>query len=413
MRHKFKLILFLTFFSIECHSQSDYRNGYIIDISNDTIFGLIDYRGSILNSKECSFKIDINSQPIIYKPFEIIGYRFIDSKYYISYKITFGDSIKEVFLEYLLKGIVNVYYYHDLNEDRFFMDKNNGEFSELKNTNRIMTINNTQYIQDRNEYRGILTYFFYNSPKILKQIEKLPFDRKSFIDISKTYHNEVCTSEKCTIYEKKISLITNVSFGPLISLNYFTNFLNKSSLSNDYYYLKLSDFRNVLSPSFGIFLKFCIPYLSERLSLKCEEIYSRYSLKSNNYYIDHYFKMNYVIDESLTQDLLKSSLILRYEFPIRKIKPVLQIGGFINNFTKTTFTSKLNILSPSGISYYKNKINANPFSNYSGFCIGTGLILKAYSNIDILIDLKYEWGFGMFQNSITNNIILNLGFSIL
>ena len=76
------IIIFLSI--IRLNAQSDFRNGYIIENDNDTIIGLIDYKGSKANAKKCIFIKDINSENQIFTPEEIKGYRFTNSKYYIS-----------------------------------------------------------------------------------------------------------------------------------------------------------------------------------------------------------------------------------------------------------------------------------------------------------------------------------------
>ena len=76
------ILVFLSI--IRLNAQSDFRNGYIIDNNNDTIHGLIDYKGNHANAKKCIFKKDNNSQNQIFTPEEIKGYRFTDSKYYVS-----------------------------------------------------------------------------------------------------------------------------------------------------------------------------------------------------------------------------------------------------------------------------------------------------------------------------------------
>ncbi len=40
------------------YSQNDWRKGYIIENSGDTIYGLIDYRTSRSNSQYCYFRKD-------------------------------------------------------------------------------------------------------------------------------------------------------------------------------------------------------------------------------------------------------------------------------------------------------------------------------------------------------------------
>ena len=78
----FIIVLLLT--SIGVWAQRDYRKGYIITNEQDTIFGWVDYRGDIRNAKVCSFKKSETGQATEYTPLDIVAYRYIDSKYYVS-----------------------------------------------------------------------------------------------------------------------------------------------------------------------------------------------------------------------------------------------------------------------------------------------------------------------------------------
>jgi hypothetical protein len=81
------------------YAQNDFNPGYVITIKGDTLFGKIDYRGDLYMKSICRFMTAENTINE-YTPHDILAYRFIDSKYYISREV---DG-KSVFLEYLIKG---------------------------------------------------------------------------------------------------------------------------------------------------------------------------------------------------------------------------------------------------------------------------------------------------------------------
>ena len=93
------IVIFLLSVSIQLSGQNNFRPGYYITWENDTIFGLIDYRGEVKNSGFCLFKKDETSEPKRFEPSEIQAYRFTDSKYYISRTIHLKEQEKQVFLE--------------------------------------------------------------------------------------------------------------------------------------------------------------------------------------------------------------------------------------------------------------------------------------------------------------------------
>jgi hypothetical protein len=60
---------------------------------------------------------------ITYVPNDIMGYRFIDGKYYISSEIEFqGDTVK-AFLEYIIKGEISFYFIRIQESDHYYIQK--------------------------------------------------------------------------------------------------------------------------------------------------------------------------------------------------------------------------------------------------------------------------------------------------
>lgn len=74
-----------------------FRNGYYITLENDTVYGLIDYRGEVRNSQTCVFKMSEVAEPEKFDPSEIQAYRFTDGKFYISKQINTVVIKKKLF----------------------------------------------------------------------------------------------------------------------------------------------------------------------------------------------------------------------------------------------------------------------------------------------------------------------------
>ncbi len=105
------LLLLASFFSLTSYSQRNYQEGYVIPLQGDTLRGWIDFRSDKLNSTTCTFKADLTAQEREYYPKDIYGYRYLnDGKFYVSKEIEIDGVKKNVFLEFLLEGIENLYY---------------------------------------------------------------------------------------------------------------------------------------------------------------------------------------------------------------------------------------------------------------------------------------------------------------
>jgi hypothetical protein len=60
----------------------------------------------------CNYKINDNEKEISHSPDDISAFRFLNSKYFISREV----NGKKVFLEYLIKGKISIYYLRDENK---------------------------------------------------------------------------------------------------------------------------------------------------------------------------------------------------------------------------------------------------------------------------------------------------------
>ena len=73
-------------------SQPDFRPGFVITNSNDTVYGTIDYRGDLMMGHICRFK-DKNDTLTDFSPNDIAAFRFIDSKFYIQPTPAAGQAV--------------------------------------------------------------------------------------------------------------------------------------------------------------------------------------------------------------------------------------------------------------------------------------------------------------------------------
>jgi len=196
-----KIVLFFifVFIGVVTRAEDNYKNGYIITNTNDTIRGLIDLKINKLNSEMCRFKLSEKDEVKEYHPYEISGYRFVDEKkYYVSRTITQDSIVKKVFLEYLVQGMKDLYFYQNDNE-YYFLEGENGKMNELsKEPDRI--VDNKIVSDDR--YKGKLMYTFRDCVDIRRNIEKGRFDRKTMIELTRKYHEQKCnTGEECVVFE--------------------------------------------------------------------------------------------------------------------------------------------------------------------------------------------------------------------
>ena len=167
------LLFLLNFFKVE--GQKNIKPGYIITNSADTIHGYINVKSIRSGNKYCEFYKTPDAQPEVYNPFDIYAYRIENEKFYISKRVVLNNDSTDLFLEYLVKGIVSLYYLQNKKSEYYFIEKD-GQIYPLSNDEVIKT-NETKsqtYIIKSNQYKGALRYLFNESPNLMNRINSTP-----------------------------------------------------------------------------------------------------------------------------------------------------------------------------------------------------------------------------------------------
>ena len=376
-----KLILsILCIYSLNIFGQVDFRPGYIVVRNHDTIRGLINYISDIQNSLICDFKLSNNADIEHYQPYELISYRFINGKYYISKKVKIENNIQEIFLEFLLEGRVNVFFCRTNSGDHYFIEKDSLIY-ELENSEQTKSVGSKTIISQSQIYKGILRYFFQDDPALTNKIDKMNLNRGSIINISKEYHEAVCPDEQCIIFEKQTP---NVNFQYGITVNYG---LSKFSYKLDYYTYNLQEFS---STGANIFLRMNIPDWNENL-------YFEPNISFLNFQDDR--DVSTVSEDARLLTDIKSigiNIFMNYGIPIGKFNPYLYAGPcFFANIKKSVL--------------YKTNYDIKDYSGdkggFIGLSVGTGIEYDFLRKIAALISVKYE-----FTSLDTRGVRIEIGF---
>jgi len=181
----------------------NWQSAYVIVNENDTLFGQVDFRLSIDNQRQCLFRKDERSEVIIFSPNNILGYRFTpDGKFYVSKEIDINGFPERVFVEFMVKGMLNLYYFVDNNnQSHFLFEDQDGEmFAITREENRI---DRGRLISD-NRFDGLIRYRFQEHHSIAHQPERFEFNQRSMINVARQYHNLTCPiGEECIVFENQ------------------------------------------------------------------------------------------------------------------------------------------------------------------------------------------------------------------
>ena len=312
--------LFIISFTQIGFSQQDFQAGFIIKKTNDTIFGFINLKSNYSFSKMCEFKQHTDSPTEIYTVEGIKSFRIENQKYYIAKEVTIDSVKRKIFLEFLVEGIVNLYYYRDKVDEFYFIEKDNAIYPlSNKDLEVIRTSGNPyenpdkKYSLKSNQYKGILTVLFQASPEVQNKIRFTPFDYKALINITKDYHNAVCKDQKCIDYTK----VTSHSLTIEPNIGIVSSTLRLKSSSNSTKDLQLT---------FGFNLRFTPRKINYHWNYLIGFSYSTNSFKPTDFENQIFTKNTLTYQIRMNYTILKIPLMVEYSFPAKKIQPFVSIA---------------------------------------------------------------------------------------
>lgn len=330
---KIILFAFLLLAGTAAWAQRDYRKGYIINNRQDTVYGWIDYRGDIRNSKTCAFKVSENDAFVEYAPSDIIAYRYIDSKFYISKNIGSTDAPKQVFLECLINGLATIYYYRDDGSNEHFYIEKDGKLHELKTDRKEVEVDGRTQISTVKSYVGTLKAAL-NVWEMSGEIDNAKLEHSSLINIAKNYHQYACTDgSECIIYEKKKPSLA-MRIGPVVGVDISMLKLIVEGVDKN-------KFDHPTNLTAGVNLNLWAPRVNEKIFLQIRAMYAK------NHFFDAYESPQRSIFTHVRSNVLKMGFALKYEYPKGKLRPTLAAGfaaiwmpdGSIEEITNTHYIS--------------------------------------------------------------------------
>ena len=377
---KLNLFLIIIFCYYESEAQTDFRPGYVITNSNDTLHGFIDYRGEVRNSKKCTFKQNQDSEVKAYSPGEIKGYRFNESKFYMSKKVIYQDQETTLFLEFLVNGIADLYFLRDDDSTgHFFIEKSNGQIFELTNAEELIKENGKTYTHEKKEYVGLLKIAFSDCPQIYPLINQTILDTKPLIKLTKKYHNFVCDNEKCIVYEKQMN-----RFKPKIAAFASMNaaFLN---LANAGYEYENISFQTAAYPSIGIHMKTNLPGASEKMNFLLSAEVGKVTFNGSGTYSGN----TYLEKVNIQPIAVKEKALFKYTFPNGKIRPTVGVGGHLTQFLNSDSKRVQEVTSLDQRYTQRYTDNVLAVLNY-GYNLELGLDYHISSSLLSFINIGYS-----------------------
>lgn len=386
------------------YSQHDYRPAYIINLNHDTIPCFIDYNGNM--NYECYYKKTIESEAEKFKPFEIISFRFVDDKYFISKEVIVRNSYirinelefiggnsegkitqskylhegthkENVYLEFLVEGEINLYYLKDKEKnEHYFLETKDGQILDLT-IEEVQTYCNgvIRSIEKKNVYQNIIKATMSSKPEIFGEIKKTGFQHRDLIELTKDYHNLVCKDQQCIIYQRKLKpmKVKLDVFGGVGYAEYYSYYYTINYAEREKY------FKNKLSYFGGIDLHFrnVMPNW-ERISFKVRSEFLHLVYSSGDFF---YINKHDTVNITLKSNNIDLSLQAIQNISTKASSPyfVLGISGIYSIGDKIS----------SNVSYVSSADESNINFRF-GVVAGFGYEFSITGNSRVFVELMHE-----------------------
>lgn len=321
---KISLILFFVCCFLGLQAQTNFLPGVIITNEGDTLHGLLDYRSVARNAHKCEFMQEGSDNVQEFLPFSIKGYRFKDGKYFVSREVDVNGKKTPLFLEYLVHGICDLYFFGDGIWYHYFLEKADGQLFELTNEEKKVQLNGKTYLRSDKKYIGVMKYAFADCPQLMPMINRAELNHESLIDIVKKYHELMCDDFRCILYQKQLPAV-RVKLGASVGLHSsFLEFNNNDKM-------ECLDFGTTYYPALEVMLNTALPRVSEKLSLQLSGEISGPNFHGTGFYAplaaNEDLKLNIL--------LLKGKAGLQYTWPKGRFRPTILVGGHYARVTNT------------------------------------------------------------------------------
>lgn len=368
------------------YSQNDFRKGYVVLATGDTLRGWVDYREGDKAFSSCSFKSNPDQSLLVYEPGSILGYGFENDKVYQSREVLImGQSKKLVFLEVIVRGRISLFMF----EKTFFIEKSGSEIQQLINETETDIVNGLRVQREKNQHIGVLNSLMSDCDGLMSGKRKINLEEGTLTKLVESYNR--CKGEPGIVYKdvkpwKKLTVGVNAG-------------VNLSQLSfgayRGYEYLE-GDFEVSKSFMVGLSLDALSPRLSERVSVHANIFY----LAPHYYHYNQLSSGSTVQTNYVTIDLqqLKIPLGIRYTWPVRGITPFLNAGlsSTIELDANTTWVEE--IASNGVVEIYESPAYQNS-QNQFGVWGGGGLVRTINDKLSAFLELRYERSRGLSKST--------------
>ena len=366
MQRRLNLIFFVITVSFSLPAQ-DFRNGYIIKMSGDSLSGLVEYPVSNSRASTCTFKVNKKSRVERFGPNDLKAYGIFDDRRYESLKLSIEGNEESVFAEVLLKGAASLY----MRKGVFYLLKDS--LIRLPPPNdKMVEVESKKYVGSDKKYVTILNQLFEECNLTANETKYL---QKDLTNLIQNYNR--CQGSVGIIYKQEL---------PWIKLHYqigtgFTNSTFQMERSDE------STFSSNNSLFVGGTVEIGSPRIYDKLLFSIESFYAKHNYQG-------YLEVptqggNLRSDVFLSTSFIKMPLGFRFNLLHEFSSPYIK-GGilFARNFNSTV--KIIDELESNGVVTTMVSEDKLDSSGHNGFWAAVGFHRVISSRYKAFLELRYE-----------------------
>jgi len=354
----------------------DFRRGYIIKNSKDSISGLVKYGAEKKNTAHSVFK-EPGKSKVSFSPDDIVAYGFYGDKQYISMEIPSMKG-KKVFVKVLSKGPINLYEYRSI----FLVKKDSLMELPLPKSKTVETESGMRTRQD-NTYKGLLN-FLVSDCKMSADDSK--YDEKDLTNLINNYNR--CKGVE-PIYKKP---------RPIFKMNYsaFAGYTSSNMTMDMFGPVTFNPSKSITG---GVAIELSSPRIFDKVLFIVEGWYVKGFYQS-------YTKTSSgsdVVHSDIIMDFtsIKLPIGFRYNFLKENSTPYIKGGLMVSFLTGSSITTIQERETTAGTvttseSYGGYDLQKQP----KGFWLGIGYNKTMFRNMQMFVEIRYEKGEGFIGTPI-------------
>lgn len=375
MKKNYFYLIFCCLLSIllvpRAQAQTNFRPGYVLLSTGDTLRGEVDSRDARASGLRCLFRLTPQAEAIPYLPGMLRGYGFTaENQYYRSLTLAVGDAAPQsYFFQVLVDGPASLYLLvDDERRDEYYVGLPNQPLALLKHGIVQVVRNNEVTSAVQTGYRNTLAAVLADCPVVQKQLPRLPFQQSQLIDIVATY-NSKCSGGQ-PLRPQPGGTKSYMSFGIMAGV------ARQNLTYEGYPYPEGGSVESAhTGVAVGPVFKFSTNRLGQRFALVASILYEpeKYALEgiapSTNGSSPTRFRQTFDLG------YLRFPLMIRYTYPCGKVSPLAEAGISIAYAIKAKNTAEqFNSRGDSSPLSFAPGSNSNFFrSGQSGLGVGLGV----------------------------------------